>query len=121
MSLSPFRPDHSPRLLSIPANNCGVSGENPSLVDFVQNAEENSETELAERVGVFERVFEILNVYSNFQLISRNRSDLASSNFRRRFRPFAGVCRFLYFNGTRNGTRHERLQNHARGLSRNHD
>jgi hypothetical protein len=55
---------------------------------------------LAERVGVFDRDFAIPNVYSGFRLISRNRSNLASSNLRRRVRPFTGVCRFFYFDGT---------------------
>ena len=64
---------------------------------------------LAERVGFFDRDFANPNVYSGFRLISRNRSDLASSNLRRRFRKFAGVCRFFYFNDTRNGTRRETL------------
>jgi hypothetical protein len=49
-------------------------------------------------VGVFDRDFAKPNECNGFTLISRNCNDLASSNFRRRFRPFAGVCRFFYFN-----------------------
>ena len=60
-------------------------------------------------MGVFDRDFAISNVYSGLALISRNRSDLASSNACRRFRPFAGFCRFFYFNDTRNGTRRDVL------------
>jgi hypothetical protein len=59
---------------------------------------------LAERVGVPERVVSKANGINGFAVISRNRTDLAFSNLRRRFRPFAGLCRFFYFNGTRNGT-----------------
>ena len=43
-------------------------------------------------MGFFDRDFAISNVYSGFRLISRNRSDLASSNLRRRFRPFAAFA-----------------------------
>jgi hypothetical protein len=45
-------------------------------------------------VGVFDRDFAIPNVYNSLALISRNRSDLASSRIRRRLRPFAGFRRF---------------------------
>ena len=38
-------------------------------------------------------------------------TDLASSNLRRRFRPLAGVWRFFYFKGTRNGIRHGTRRN----------
>jgi len=58
---------------------------------------------MAERVGVFDRVFAKPNVRNGFALISRDRNDLASSIRCRRFRPFAGVCRFFYFNDTRPG------------------
>jgi hypothetical protein len=40
---------------------------------------------VAERVGFFDRDSAILNIYSGFQLISRNRNDLAFSNLRRVF------------------------------------
>lgn len=73
-------------------NWCGVGEENPSLVDFVRNAEENSERELAERVGVLVRDFGKANEINGFAINSRNRNDLASSNTGRRFRPFAGFC-----------------------------
>lgn len=56
---------------------------------------------LAERVGVLAHVFKNSNICSGFRLISRNCNDLASSNRCQRFRPFAGVCRFFYFNDTR--------------------
>jgi hypothetical protein len=58
-------------------------------------------------VGFLERDFAKANEISGFAIISRNRNDLASSNLRRRFRPFAGVCRFFYFDDTRNGTRRD--------------
>jgi hypothetical protein len=45
------------------------------------------------------------NEFNGFVLMLRNRNELASSNLRRRFRPFAGFCRVFYSNGTRNGTR----------------
>jgi hypothetical protein len=57
---------------------------------------------LAERVGVFDRDLAKANEINGFAIISRNRNDLASSNLRRRFRPFAGFCRFFHFNDTRN-------------------
>jgi hypothetical protein len=60
-------------------------------------------------VGVRERDFAIPNVYNHFPPILRDCSDLASSNFRQRLRPFAGLCRFFYFNDTRNGTRRDVL------------
>jgi hypothetical protein len=50
---------------------------------------------LAERVGFRERQFAKANGINGFAIISRNRNDLASSNLRQRFRPFAGVCRFF--------------------------
>ena len=50
------------------------------------------------------------NECNGFAIISCNRSDLASSNGCRRLRPFAGVCRFFYFNDTRNGTRRDALR-----------
>ena len=64
---------------------------------------------MAERVGVLARDFAKPNGINGFAIISRNRNDLASSKLRRRFRPFAGVCRFFYLNDTRNGTRREPL------------
>jgi hypothetical protein len=73
---------------------------------------ENHRKKLAERVGVPERVFSKANGINGFALISRNRNDLAASNLRRRFRPFAGICRFSHFNDTRNGTRRETLGRH---------
>jgi hypothetical protein len=60
---------------------------------------------LAERVEVLDREFAIPNRFNRFAIISRNRNDLASSNLRRRFRSFAGICQFFYFNDTRNDTR----------------
>ena len=69
-------------------------------------------------MGVLDRDSAIPNVYSRLALISRDRNDLASSNLRRRFRPFAGFCRFSYFDGTRNGTRYERLLNLSEGGQR---
>ena len=83
-----------------------IGGENRALVRFRENAQEIAILKLAERVGVFDRDFRKPNDYNGCGLISRNRSNLASSNLRRRFRPFAGFCRFSYFNDTRNGTRH---------------
>ena len=53
------------------------------------------------------RGFRKPNAYCDFQLISRNRSDSASSDLRRRFRPFAGVCRSFYRNATRRGRQPE--------------
>ncbi|HYN09587.1 MAG TPA: hypothetical protein VES67_19555 [Vicinamibacterales bacterium] len=82
---------------------------------------------LAERVGVLARDFAKANEINGFATISRSRNDLASSSFRRRFRPFAGLCRFFYFNGTRHGTRRGALgewslesldENDARNFSR---
>jgi hypothetical protein len=63
--------------------------------------------ELAERVGFLGRDFAKANEMNGFALISRNRIDLASSDSCQRLRRFAGVCRFFYFNDTRNGTRRE--------------
>ena len=60
---------------------------------------------MAERVGVRERDFAKANGINGFAINSRNRNDLASSNLRRRFRPFAGFFGFFYFNDTRNDTR----------------
>jgi hypothetical protein len=77
--------------------------ENRALGRSCGIAQEIAILKLAERVGVFDRDFAIPNVYSGFRLISRDRNDLASSNLRLRFRPFAGVCQFFYFDGTRNG------------------
>ena len=70
----------------------------------------NAGNKLAESVGVFDRDFVKPNEINGFALISRNRSNLAFSNLRRRCRPLAGFCRFFYFNGTRR----ERLQNPLR-------
>jgi hypothetical protein len=67
-------------------------------------------------VGVFDRDFAIPNVYSRLALISRASSDLASSDVCQRLRPFAGFCRFFYFNDTRNGTRRERLRDLLQGF-----
>jgi hypothetical protein len=50
---------------------------------------------MAERVGVLARDFAKANEINTFAIISRNHKDLASSNLRRRFRPFASVCRFF--------------------------
>ena len=50
-------------------------------------------------MGFFARVFAKANEINGFALVSRNRSDLASSNPRGRFRPSAGIGRFLYFQG----------------------
>jgi hypothetical protein len=60
-------------------------------------------------VGFFNRDFAKPNKINGFAIMSRNGNDLASSNLRRRFRPFAGVRRFFYFNDTRNGTRRDAL------------
>ncbi|HYN09590.1 MAG TPA: hypothetical protein VES67_19570 [Vicinamibacterales bacterium] len=62
---------------------------------------------LAERVGLFDRDLAKANEINGFAIISCNRNDLASSNLRRLFRPFAGFPRFSYFNDTRNDTRRE--------------
>jgi len=84
MALKRFRaldlPDYS-------ANQCitrNVGGENPSLGSFVRFAEKNAKTEHGGESG------------------STGGNDLAFSNLRWRFRPFAGVCRFLHFIDTRN-------------------
>ena len=98
--------------LGIPTNSqrtapSGRVWRRESLLSFVfaKSLSKTANLKLAERVGVLDRDFAKPNDYSGFRLISRNRNDLASSNLRRRFRPFAGFCRFFYFNGTRNGTR----------------
>jgi hypothetical protein len=63
-------------------------------------------------VGDFDRDFAKSNEINGFAIISRNGNNLASSHLRRRFRLFASVCRFFYFNDTRNGTRRGDLANH---------
>ena len=85
--------------------------ENRALIRPGENAQEIANWKLAERVGFVACDFRKPSVYSGFQSISRNRSDLASSKLRQRFRPFAGICRFFYFNDTRNGTRRDALVN----------
>jgi len=75
------------------------------VCDVVAARFDQTEFGVPERLD--ERVFG--NVYSGFQLISRNHNDLAFANLRQCLRPFAGFCRFFYFNGTRNDTRRERL------------
>jgi len=50
---------------------------------------------MAERVGGLSRDFAEANESSVFAVTSRNRNDSASSNLGRRFRPFAGICRFF--------------------------
>jgi hypothetical protein len=67
-------------------------------------------------VGVQERDFSKLNEINDFAIISFNRNDLALADFRRHLRPFAGFCRFSQRDGTRNGTRRERLPNSAASL-----
>jgi hypothetical protein len=89
-----FGGDQSPKFLSISANNWGDGGENSSLDDFVRNAEENSENELVERVGVRERVLSKSHEYAGFPRKPQNRNDLAFANLYRRLRLFASVCRF---------------------------
>ena len=70
-------------------------------------------------MGVRERAFAKANVYSGLRLISRNRSELAFSDIGRSFRPFASVWRFFWRDGTRNGTRPDRLRgDHAENCSR---
>ena len=49
-------------------------------------------------MGFVARDFTTPNEYTGFAINSRNGNDLASSNLRRRFLPFAGVCRLApYF------------------------
>ena len=60
-------------------------------------------------MGVREGDLAKLNGINGFAIISRNRNDLASSIRRRRFRLFAGVCRFFHFNDIRNDTRRDAL------------
>ena len=97
------------------ADGIDLGRENRALGRFGENVHEIANLKLAERVGVLARDFRKPNVYSGLQLISRNHNNLASSNFCRRFRPFAGFCRFFYFNDTRNGTRREILVRIPRG------
>ena len=92
-------------MLSNSLHQAHVGGENCVLARSCGNAQEIAILKLAERVGFLERDFAKPNEINGFAIISRNRNDLASSNLRRRFRPFAGFCRFFYFNGTRHGTR----------------
>ena len=68
-------------------------------------------------MGVFEAVCENPNEYGRFQRNARNVNDLASSNFCRRLRPFASVCRFFQRNVTRNDTRRGGLQRELRRVS----
>ena len=82
-----------------------VGRENRALACFGGNTQEIAISKLAERVGVLARGFAKANEINGFAIISRNRNDLGSSNFRRHLRPFAGLCRFFYFNDTRNGAR----------------
>jgi hypothetical protein len=78
--------------------------------ESARNAQDSDENEeLAERVGVLAHVLAKTNEFNGFAIISRNRNDLAFAVFRRRCRPFAGICRFFYFNDTRNDTRRWRL------------
>jgi len=60
---------------------------------------------MAERVGVFEAVFENPNEHGCFQRNARGVYDLAVSDSRRRSRVFASVCRFCQRDVTRNVTR----------------
>lgn len=53
--------------------------------------------ELAGRQGFPKRGFAKANGISGFEIISRNRNDLASSNLCRRFRPFASLLPVLLF------------------------
>jgi hypothetical protein len=84
-----------------------VGKENRAPGRFRDDAQKIANLKLAERVGFPSRDVAKPNQINSFAIISRNRNDLASSNLRQRFRPFAGICRFSYFDGTRNGTRRE--------------
>ena len=98
--------------------------ENRALGSFRENIRKNAERGMAERVGVFDAISRNPNEYGRLQRNARDRNDLASSNFCRRLRLFARVCRFFYHDDTRNGTRRgglrEGLVRHCRGVSSQH-
>jgi hypothetical protein len=94
-----------------------VGRENGALGHSRENAQEIGTLKLAERVGVSDRDFAKANEINDFAINSRTGNALASSDLRRRFRPFAGVCRFFYLNGTRNGTRRSVLPRFLRRAS----
>ena len=65
---------------------------------------------MAERVGFFAVVVEYPNEDGPFWRNARDVNDLASSNFCRRLRPLAAVCRFFHRDDTRDDTRCDWLQ-----------
>jgi len=62
---------------------------------------------MAERVGFFDAVFENTNECACSQRNARHINVLASPDFFRRSRPFAGFRRFCQRDGTRYGTRRD--------------
>ena len=79
--------------------------ENRALACFRRNTQEIAILRLAERVGVLDRDFAKPNGFNGLAIILAQPQRISVFRLSPAFCPFAGVCRFLYLNDTRNGTR----------------